>query len=175
MAEVTGGDGLERVLAALGSKLESAQIVRAGFLEGNTYEDGTPIAAVAAIQNFGAPGAGVPARPFFSNAVENDSEKWAQVANAALKATGGDAEKTLALVGETMAASIRNAIVELSEPELSDVTILLRDRFPTRAGMTFADVLQAREDVANGVRGNGSTKPLVWSGEMLNSVASEVK
>ncbi|UCL84501.1 hypothetical protein [Pseudomonas sp. HS-18] len=53
MAAVKGGDRISRYLRDLASRLDDGEILRAGFLEGATYEDGKPVAYIAAIQEFG--------------------------------------------------------------------------------------------------------------------------
>lgn len=50
----TGGDALEKYLSNLGRKLNRSDTLKVGFLEGATYPDGTPVAYVAAIQEWGA-------------------------------------------------------------------------------------------------------------------------
>ena len=50
----SGGDRLTARLAAIGERLGGGPQVRVGFLEGATYPDGTSVAYVASIQEFGA-------------------------------------------------------------------------------------------------------------------------
>lgn len=173
MAAVSGGDGLSRKLVEIGNALSKAREVHVGFLEGATYPDGTPVAMVAAINNFGAPEAGIPARPFFTDMIAKNSPDWGDIFSNVLKAANYDAQKALALMGDGMAGQLREAIVDMDGPANSPVTDLLKERFPTRDGMTFADVMQARHDVAAGETAPAG-KPLVWSGTMLNSVDREV-
>ena len=54
MDGLSGGNKLQAYLDALVAKVGSGQAVRVGFLEGATYPDGTPVAQVAAAQEFGA-------------------------------------------------------------------------------------------------------------------------
>lgn len=173
MATVTGGDKVSEVLRALGDRLGKATEVRVGFLEGATYPDGTPVAMVAALNNFGAPEAGIPARPFFTNMVAERSPGWADQFATVLEASGNDTDKALGLMGEGMAGQLRESIVNSALAANSPVTDLLKKRFPMRDGMTFADVQQAREDVAAGETA-APGKPLVWTGHMLSSVDKEV-
>lgn len=161
-------------MAAMRERLHSASEVRVGFLEGATYPDGTPVAEVAALQNFGAPAAGIPARAFFSNMVAEKSPEWGDKFAKVLQAADYDAEKALALMGEGIAGQLRQAIVEMQSPANSPVTNLLKQRFPTREGMTFEDVLQAMRDAAAGETAPAG-KPLVWTGHMLASVDKEVE
>lgn len=171
MAEVSGGDGLDAALKALAKKLATAKQVSVGFPEGSRYPDGTSMALVAASQNYGAPSKGIPPRPFFTNAITQHRKEWGKVLSIQIKAQGFDAAKALEATGIQMAGDIAASLVATNGPALSPVTLLLRERFPDRVGMTFADVKQARHDIASGTQpalsGSGA-KPLVWTGKLLN-------
>lgn len=175
MAEVTGGGKLSEALVHLRDRILSAREVRVGFLEGATYSDGDlNVPTVAAINNFGAPGAGIPARPFFSDMVLRCSPDWGEKFAAVLKSTDYDVKAALELMGIGMSDQLRTEIIDFDSVPNSPVTDLLKERFPTGVGVQFGDVQQARIDVANGeVAAPG--KPLVWSGQMLSSVDSEVE
>lgn len=173
MAEVKGGEKLAEALKQIRDKIRSGAEVRVGFLENATYPDGTKVATVAALNNFGAPAAGVPARPFFSKMIARQSPDWGDRFADVLVASGYDAETALALMGDGIAGQLREEIVATDSPPNSPVTNLLKQRFPTRDGMEFADVLQARQDVAEGASAPPG-KPLSWSGHMLASVDREV-
>jgi hypothetical protein len=147
VASVSGGEGLSAKLRELGDKIRSATEVRVGFLEGATYPDGTPVAEIAAIHNFGAPAAGIPARPFFSNMVTDKSPEWGDKFRKVLTGADYDAGLALELMGEGIAGQLRESIVATNDPPLSPITI-------------------ARK---------GSSKPLVDTGHMLASVDKEVE
>jgi hypothetical protein len=172
---LTGGDKLEARLAAIASKISRGAYLKVGFLEGATYPDGTPVATVAAINNFGAPAAGVPARPFFTKMIAEKSKSWGEALVNRLKANDWDLVKSLEQMGVGVSGQLRQAIVDMNEPANSPVTNLLKQRFPLgkESGMTFDDVLQAWGDVAAGEDAPAG-KPLVWSGSMLNAVDFEV-
>jgi len=147
MASVKGGDKIAKVLASIGKGLESGKLVRVGFLENATYPDGKPVAMIAAIQDFGAPGAGIPPRPFFRNMIRMKKREWPKAIGMNLKATNYDAEKTLNIVGEAIAGQLRQSIVDTNAPPLAQSTI----------------------------KRKGHAKPLVDTGHMLASVDHEVK
>lgn len=113
--------------------------VKAGFLPGATYPNGTPVAAIAAAQEFGAvshhkTGHGyavqvTPPRPFLRPAMQQDAPHWAKVfqqafvqnysvlpllhaQNAALQATGA-----------AMQASIVRAIQAVQTPPNAPSTL----------------------------------------------------
>ena len=51
-------------------------VAQIGFPSGINYEDGTSVAYVAAIQEFGAPAVGIPARPFIQPTVKEKKDTW---------------------------------------------------------------------------------------------------
>lgn len=53
-AKVRGGAKLRAYMRQLERNSETARVARVGFLEGSTYPDGTPVAEIASIQEFGA-------------------------------------------------------------------------------------------------------------------------
>lgn len=172
MAEVTGGTRIMGVVKGYADRLNSAHEVRVGFLEGATYPDGTPVAQVAAINNFGAPEAGIPARPFFTNMVEVHQDEWGDQFAENMKGSNGDSRLSLEAIGTAIADALRQSITDGAGPPNSPVTDLLKYRFPL-GQYEFSDVLKAREDVAAGKTAQVG-KPLVWSGHMLHSVEYEI-
>lgn len=174
---LTGGDKLEARLEAIARKISRGAFLRVGFLEGATYPDGTSVATVAAIQNFGAPAKGIPARPFFTNMIAEKSKSWGEALVNRLKANDWDLHKSLEQMGNGIAGQLRQSIVDMNDPPLSDVTLLLRERFRDHNDISFSDVLDAWRDVAGGVKptisGTGA-KPLIWTGHLLQSVDYEV-
>ncbi|WP_371432429.1 hypothetical protein [Novosphingobium sp.] len=173
MAEIIGGGKFEQVLSALGARLGKKTQVNVGFLEGATYPDGTSVATVAAINNFGAPEAGIPARPFFSDMIQQHKGEWSDTFASVLKSCDYDTDQALELMGTGMMGQLSDAIINTQSPPNSEVTNLLKQRFPTGDGVTFADVQQARRDVAAGATAPAG-KPLSWSGNLLHSVDKEV-
>ncbi len=149
--------------------------LRVGFLEDAKYADGTPVATVAAIQNFGAPAKGIPPRPFFNKFIDDNADEWGNRLARLLSGNDFDVEKSLNQMGMGMVGQLQTAIIETDSPALSKVTLLLRERFPT-GDYEAADVWAAFSDVSDGVEpSGGNAKPLVWSGHMLNSVDYEVE
>jgi hypothetical protein len=144
---ISGGAALEAKLAELASNLGSGRAeVRVGFLEGARYPDGTPVATIAAIQNFGAPSRGIPPRPFFSSMIEAKSPGWGDSFVGVLKAANYDVGLSLARFGEGIAGQLRQSIRDTNAPPLAQATI---DR-------------------------KGFAKPLIDTGVMFNSVGVEV-
>lgn len=124
-------------------------VAQIGFPSGNNYEDGTPVAYVAAIQEFGAPGAGIPPRPFMQPTVRAKKDYWTKVlANEIPKVAMGKntAFDALDLVGRVAAADIQETISKVYAPPLKPATI----------------------------KRKGSAKPLIDTGYMLASVTNAV-
>ena len=176
---LTGGDKLRARLLELSRNVSGASKVNVGFLGNSTEPGGANTAMVAAIQEFGAPAKGIPPRPFFRTMVAKEEGHWGDDLGALLKAHDYDAKKCLELMGDEISGELRDSIVELTSPELSDVTLLLRERFGNSPeNITFADVQQARRDIAAGVKPQVTetqAKPLVWTGAMLDSIDKEVE
>jgi hypothetical protein len=123
MATIRGGDRSAKVLKALAAKLKGKRSLRAGFLEGAKYPNGTPVALVAAVQNFGAPSRGIPARPFFSNMVAAKKASWPDALAKLVTEHGYDAETALELMGEGIEGQLKEAIVQTNDPPLAPATI----------------------------------------------------
>jgi hypothetical protein len=176
-----GGKKLEAHLAKLSQQIDKAAKVKVGFLSGATYSDGTPVAMVAAIQNFGAPARGIPPRPFFSNMVADKSHEWGPAIGTLLRDNGMNSEVALEQLGQGIAGQLRESIVNTNEPPLSPVTLMLRKMRTENPNLvvTAATVGQAARLVAAGEPYGGvSTKPLVdigpEGGHMLQSVDYQV-
>jgi hypothetical protein len=142
----SGGGGLQKKLGDMLKKIRGQQEVKVGFLEGATYPDGMPVAMVAAIQNFGAPAAGIPARPFFSNMVAEKSTNWGESLGYLAVANDYDMSKALALMGEGIGSQLQQSIKNMNSPALADATVVQK----------------------------GFDKPLIDTAHMINSVSYQV-
>lgn len=172
-----GGGVLQARLEEIAAKVKSGGFVRAGFLETATYPDGTPVAMVAATQNYGAPSRGIPPRPFFTTMVDDGEVHWGDDLAAFLKASDYDVGRALGLMGEEMKGEIEAAIIATDSPPLSAITLMLRkmrsdDQSLVVTGKTIGE---AARRVAAGEDYSGvSTKPLVDTSTMLNRADYEV-
>lgn len=181
--KLKGGDKLKARLDELARNIGRGGVLAVGFFEGADYPDGTPVATVAAIQNFGAPARGIPPRPFFSRMIEQNSPKWGDALARILKSVDFDVERALELMGQGIAGQLRQAIVDMNSPPLSEVTLMLRKMQLDDPGLvvTGATVGEAARRVASGETAglSGSqAKPLVrpipGGGKMLDSIGHEV-
>jgi len=178
MAEIKGGEKVQAALDKIARAVTKAATLRVGFMENAAYPDGTKVAMVAAIQEFGAPRVGIPPRPFFRNMVRKKSSEWPKAISALLKQNDYDARTTLMQAGDAIAGQLRQSIVDTMAPPLSPVTLMLRKMKWKQPGLkvTRGVVAEARKRVVAGESYSGvSTKPLVETGHLLNSVDFEVK
>jgi len=118
--------------------------LNAGFLEGASYPDGTPVAAVAYWNEFGT--SRMPSRPFMRETIAKNQDQWPRLLAACLKQSGGDLEKALDMAAERIVAQIQEEIRTFQSPPLAPSTI----------------------------KAKGFDKPLIDTGHMLNSVGYEV-
>lgn len=146
MATIRGGDKFEAALAKISRDVAKPAKLKVGFLQGSTYPDGKPTALIAAIHNYGAPAAGIPPRPFFSNMVRKHKGEWPKAIADLLKANEFDAVKALEVAGHAIAGQLRQSIRDTNDPPLKPATI-------------------ARK---------GFDKPLIDTSHMINSVDSKV-
>ncbi|NTI80451.1 hypothetical protein EXN69_23030 [Rhizobium rhizogenes] len=178
MVTLKGGDKLAAALAEIAKKVSKASEVDVGFLENATYPDGTNVANVAAIQEFGAPKAGIPPRPFFRTMIEQKSPEWPEAVGNLLVSNGYDGAKTLGQTGAAIKGQLQQSIIDTFAPPLSDITLMLRKMRAEDPELVVSGktVGEAARRVASGESVEGvSTKPLVDSGHLLNSIDYEVK
>lgn len=165
-----GGDKLRRALDDLAKKVERGGKVQAGVFEDATYPDGTPVAQVAQWNEFGT--AKTPPRPFMRRTVNEQQDTWGNALGKALHATDYDASRALGMVGEVIASQIRDTIREGDFTPNSELTNLLKNRYPT-GDYGAEQFFQAARDLKAGKTAPAG-KELVWSGQLLNSIRSEV-
>lgn len=178
MASISGGAKLEAALRKISEGVSKAGKVRVGFLENATYPDGTSVPMVAAIQEFGAPKARIPPRPFFRNMIAAKGPEWPEAVGGLLKANDFDADKTLKQMGEGIKGQLQQSLIDTNSPPLSPITIMLRgmkshDQSLVVTGKTVGE---AAARVKAGLTNYGaSTKVLDETGHLINSVDYEVK
>ena len=119
---IKGMGSLQAKLKNISKSYASNKQVRAGFLEGATYPDGTPVALVAAVHEFGAPAKGIPVRPFMRTAIAQNKGKWSEHLARGIEATG-NVEGALGFVGVEMASDIRNSIRDEEFTALKPATV----------------------------------------------------
>jgi len=104
---------------------------KVGWFESAEYPNGKKVAEIAIIQEFGAPGANIPPRPFIRPTFNAQKEKWTEDIEKGVKAVlrgATTAENVLTIVGQKAAGDIRKAISDVSSPELAESTKAQRHR-----------------------------------------------
>ena len=157
--------------------------VQVGFFESSAYEDGTPVAYVAAIQEFGYPGGSIPARPFIRPTIAQQREAWQKSLMRGYKAAINEqitVEFMLEQFGMAAAGQVKVTISKVTDPPLSPITLLLRQRKKSGeaiTGRTVGNAAAAAAYVPQENRGKAlgvSEKPLVDTGYLISQVQSAV-
>lgn len=133
---------LGRIARALSdrAKLFEGAVVKVGVPAGKQYPDGTSIPYIAAIQEYGAPAANIPPRPFMRLTRAAKSREWAKLLSDGAHAV---IQKRISLdgmldaVGAVAAADIVQTIANRVDPPLSPVTIRARIRRAQKANPNF--------------------------------------
>lgn len=140
--------------------------LQVGWFNTARYDDdkNTPVAAVAARNEFGDTSKNIPPRPFMRPTVKREESKWKKFIGAQSKAVlagATTATKSLSQLGLSASGEIARSISEVHSPPLSRKTI--RDRVAQRAKSG------AKKPLGN------LTKPLVNFGIMIKSVTFSVR
>ena len=151
---VSNMDAVRKVLAAASQKE-----IRVGFFETATYTDGTPVAYIASIHEFGYPEGNIPPRPFMRTTEAEKKVEWGNniagaLADAIEKKSTTVLQNNLVQVGGSAAGDIARTISKIQSPPLAESTLYNRSH--------------------RTVRRTQSTKPLVDSGKLLESVTFDV-
>ena len=150
---LSGGEALEAKLRELAARVSGKSTLNIGFLEGATASDGTPMANIAAVNEFGAVGAGksrtvtIPARPFFRNMIAEKNGEWGPALGALLKQDDYDASRALDTLGTGIVGQLQESIRNFSDPPNAPATIAKK----------------------------GFDKPLIDTGDMSRAVDHEVE
>lgn len=157
MAKVrhTPGPGAKALAVAI--KGLQGQQARVGWFPSAKYENGTPVALVAVVQEYGSPSKGIPPRPFMRTTADEKRAEWQRDSHVLAKAVvNGTMAPDAVLQGLAQKAEgdVRRAISKVSTPPLSERTIAARARRHSK--------------------GKASTKPLVDTGLLLNTLTSQV-
>ncbi len=151
-----------------------------GWVDGAQYDNGTPVAYIASIQEWGAPSAGIPPRPFIRPACDKNRKDWIRIASLKFRDVlmgKDDAANAYTAIGATASSDIQVQISNTFSPALSPVTIAAR-AYKNKGGQINRTVInEIRFAVATGKTGKGqlgdqsfgNTKPLQDTGFMLAS------
>ena len=135
--------------------------LKVGWSEKAQYDDGTPIAMIAAQNEFGNPAKGIPPRSFMRTSIIEKEAQWKMTAAKLFKMVFTDKQTTsgaMESLGLLVAGNVREKIATITTPALKASTIANRLRGNKKAGIDPVT----------------SVKPLVHTKYMLNSLTSEV-
>lgn len=132
-----------------------------GWFETAKYPDGTPVAYVAAIHEFGHAAGGILPRPFFRPTIAAQTGEWSrQFGRAATAVANGKIEPGPAMtqLSALAAGDVAKTISTLTTPALKEATVNARRRKRADKKTT-----------------GGLTKPLVDTGIMLGTLTYKVE
>lgn len=131
--------------------------LQVGWFENSRYDDDTPVAAVAAQNEYGAPDRNIPPRPFMRPTVTEHEKEWVNTFSKLIKKS--TLTNSFEQLGLVVSGQIRAKIASIWEPPLSPVTI--RNRL-------------ARYSTGTKGAKSSISKPLVDTGVMISSVSYKV-
>ena len=143
-----------KVLATAIRDIQS-KTLRVGWFETARYQDGTPVAYVAAIQEFGH--GAIPPRPFMRPTIEAQRQAWRDTLRKGAKQVLAERltfEQMLTAFGLSAAGQVAESIKAVTAPPLSPRTLAARQAKKKTPGV--------------------STKPLIDTALMFQSVTAQV-
>lgn len=153
MAKITRTSNADQVRRAI-EDIQRKR-VNVGWFETSRYEDGTPVAYVATIQEVGY--GPIPPRPFMRPTISEQREAWRNtLALGAKRVLDGrmDTSQMLLAFGLSAAGDVAQTIKAVTAPALEPATLRSRQSKKKTKGV--------------------SSKPLVDTGQMLQSVTAQV-
>ena len=150
---------------------------RVGWFPSAVYPDGTPVAYVAAIQEYGTKG--IPPRLGMRETVSERKAEWRRVASVvskrvlAGKMTGNDAMLFISQTGED---DLADHISHVSAPPLSEITLVARKMRQDGKKVTGATIGHIAAELAAGksLPMSANTKPLNDTGYLLATLSHAV-
>ncbi len=122
MVHVSGGAKMDAALLDIARQLGNGKTtVDVGFMGNATEPDGTSVALVAALNEFGT--GTIPPRPFFRTMIAEHASEWPINLAVALKKTNYNAAASLGLVGLRIRDQLRKSIRDLKTPPNAPSTI----------------------------------------------------
>ncbi len=132
--------------------------LRVGWGENQKYDNGTPVAMIAAQNEFGNPAKKIPPRPFMRPAISAQGDNWKKQLSGGIKMVFSDkltVSNVFEAVGKLVVSDIQKSISKVTSPALKPSTIKARLR---------------GKKVGNA---GTASKPLVDTGYMMASITHE--
>jgi len=133
--------------------MDTDRVAKVGFFRSAKYENGTPVAYIAAIQEFGYKA--IPPRSFIRSTISEEQKRWADLIGKGVRSAIFGKTKmsdVMERVAAKAAGDMRTKIADIRSPALAFSTLDARWR-----------------------RGNGNDKPLVDTGTMITSLVHVVE
>jgi hypothetical protein len=157
---------------------------RIGWFSTAKYADGTPVAYVASIHEFGAPSRGIPARSFIRPTITAKTGEWSQQMRYLAKqivAGQMDTQTALEQLAVVARGDVDATLARLREPPLSKLTVYIR-KFIKNGGVIhgYRDIMRLREEMAKEEKAGTlslagvSDDPLDFSGYMRATLSYTV-
>lgn len=123
--------------------------INVGVPVGKSEADGTPVALIAAVHEFGSPQKGIPERPFLRTTIQENRAKYVQL----------NRRNLVEVLNGKM--NVEQALGQLGEVAKGDVQAKI-------ASGGFAPLKEAT------IKRKGSSKPLIDTGQLRQSIAWEL-
>lgn len=175
---------LRRRLEGIARGLESGKTLKVGFLEGATYPDGTPVAKVAAVNEFGGT-IDVPARE--QTLYFRYNERTGRIGQKFVKSAKANFAQTVMIPAHTITVPARpyfRSMIAQNSPEWGKAMIAALEASGYEARTALALLgeqikgelqqsiisLVSPGNAASTIREKGFDNPLIHTSHMLNSV-----
>jgi len=145
------------------------QVGKVGWFEGAKYPDGTQVAYVATIQEYGYSPKNIPPRPFMRPTIVKYKNDWSNIAKRKSKEVIQGklrASDIFEIIGQKAAGQIRTKITQIYTPSLSFKTIQAR---LSKRGLGGKGRPYTQAEIGN------LYKPLVDTGHMLATLINVVE
>ena len=187
---LSGGEKLEAYLKSLADKLGSSGTLNVGFLEGAKYDDGTPVAYIAAVNEFGGTIEAKERQQTIYRSVGKDgtllkSGKFVKQSKSNYETTHKVKAHTITIPPRpyfrTMIAAksgdwgpALGKLLKATDYSTEDSLKMMGEVIRGELQESIAD-FSSPANAASTVRSKGFDDPLVDTGHMLDSVDFEVK
>lgn len=174
---------LERLQKQL--KQVDSKTLQVGWFSSAKYDDGKPVAGVAAVQEYGSPGRGIPARPFIRPTINDKQTDWDKIVESGARAVirgSTTFDNVLNGLGLKVSDDIKNTIETTTYQPLSPITIALRRLRNNEIQIGGALVGAVASAISRGETGPGqlgdqsfgNKTPLQETGRMIATITHEV-
>lgn len=165
----------EVMLAGLGKKQG-----KVGWDKTAKYQDGTPVALAAMVNELGSAARSIPARPFFRPTIAREFNNWAAIAAQGAKAVvAGTAtmEDVLNAIGSNAMGQVQKTIASITSPPLSPLTLMARKHRRMGGMVTGKTIGEFAKQLDKGPQNLAgvSTKPLEDTFTLYNTITHTVE